>query len=879
MKIVLTHISPDFDAFASAYTALKLYDADYFVYTTGFDDAIKKFIRDYQLDIPLIHLNELDTSNIETIIITDCKIRERLGDAANLLSKAKKIIIYDHHPVSGRDIDADEEFIFNFGSTSTIITERIKIRGLKLDIATATLLLLGIYEDTGFLSFSNTTPRDLYASAFLLENGADISVLQIYLQRDLSKQHIFILNQLLQNLNVLRVASFSIGIAHASYDEYVPEVAVLANKILNLEGLDACLLLIRIEDRVLFVGRSKVDEIDVSKVAEGFKGGGHPYAASAVIKDMTLQESLEKLSYLIEENIKPIKFAMDFMTSPVKYIDVDSKFEEALDIFMKYNLNGMPVVKDGKTVGLISRKDILQGMKHGLKNEKVSSIMQTEFFTVKPDTPFSVVEDIILEKRQKLVPVEEDGRLVGVITRTDFLRAMAELNKTPKYILGRISSIDSKRFRNVKHLMKDRLPGKIYNILVEIGVLADQVGMNAYVVGGFVRDLIMKIENFDIDIVVEGDAVVLAKKFAKLKNAKVSVHYKFKTAVVILPDNFRIDFATARSEYYDFPAAAPKVEDSSIKIDLYRRDFTINTIAIKLNKEDFGALVDYFGAQSDIRDRKIRVLHNLSFVDDPSRIFRAIRFAVRYNFDIGPHTERLLKHAINLKLIDRIVGQRLFLEIKYILCEKEYLKALNMMKNYGILKFFSNSINFSEESLEIFKFLDKLINWYSVQINRNIEIWIPRFNLLFHSLKRGEFIKLLERFEFNSNYKKYFASQVFKSRNAAIRLKKNKNITNSYIYNTLKDLEDEFVLYLSAILGEKFENLIKKYYTYIKEIKLEINGNDLKDLGYKPSEKFKYVLDKLLELKLDGVILNKGDEIKYAKKLFEEIESGRNSGN
>ncbi|MGA1861614.1 CBS domain-containing protein [Deferribacter thermophilus] len=876
---MVTHVNPDFDAFASAYAALKIYNADYIVYTSGFDESIRKFIKDYKLDdIPLKHLNDVENEKIEVLIITDCKISERLGEASKLLKNAKKIIIYDHHPVSGRDINADEEYIFNFGSTSTIITERIKVNEFEIDNVTATLLLLGIYEDTGFLSYSNTTPRDLYASAFLLENGADLNALQLYIQRDLSKSHILILNQLLQNLTVFRIASYSIGVSYASYNEYVADVAILANKLMDVEGLDACILLVRIEDRVLFVGRSNVEDIDVSKIAEGFKGGGHPYAASAIIKDMTLQESLEKLKYLIKENIKPIKFAKDFMTSPVKYIDADSKFEEAMEIFMKYNLNTMPVLKNGKTVGLISRKDILKGMQHGLKGEKVGSIMQTEFYTVKPHTPFSVVEDIILEKRQKLVPVEDDGNLIGVITRTDFLRAMAEMNKTPKYMLGRITNIDSKRFKNVKHLMKDRLPEKIFNLLLEIGKLAEEMGMNAYVVGGFVRDLIMKIENLDLDVVVEGDAVVLAKKFAKIKNAKVSAHYKFKTAVVILPDDFRIDFATARTEYYDFPAAAPEVEDSSIKIDLYRRDFTINTMAIKLNSSDFGALIDYFGAQSDIKDRKIRVLHNLSFVDDPSRIFRAIRFAVRYNFEIGPHTERLLKHAVNLQLINRIVGQRLFLELKYILSEKDYLKALDLMKKYEILKFLGENLNYSNDKIDDFKYLEKLLNWYTVQVENNIEIWLPRFALLFHSIKRSGLLKLLERFELSYNYKKYLLTQIFRSRNAAIRLRKNKNLVNSFVYNTLKEIDDEFILYLGAIVGEKYESIIKNYFTKLQNVKLEINGDTLKQMGYKPSKDFKYVLDKLLDLKLDGIINNKEEEIVYAKKIFEELSSGRNDG-
>ncbi len=241
----------------------------------------------------------------------------------------------------------------------------------------------------------------------------------------------------------------------------------------------------------------------------------------------------------------------------------------------------------------------------------------------------------------------------------------------------------------------------------------------AYVVGGFVRDLLMEKDNYDIDIVIEGDGAKFAVNYAKKHNAKVFVHKKFKTAVVSFDDGFKIDFATARTEYYVTPAAAPEVVESSVKSDLFRRDFTINAMAVRLDGAQFGLLLDFFMGQKDILDKKIRVLHSLSFVDDPSRAYRAIRFAVRFGFEIGSHTDRLIKHAESLDLFSRIIGQRQFLELKYILAEDGYLFALQLMNKYNMLRFYSTKIKYDDELINKFKRSEHLLNWYKIQFEED----------------------------------------------------------------------------------------------------------------------------------------------------------------
>ena len=183
--------------------------------------------------------------------------------------------------------------------------------------------------------------------------------------------------------------------------------------------------------------------------------------------------------------------------------------------------------------------------------------------------------------------------------------------------------------------MEERLSDETLKKLEDMGNLADQLGYHAYLVGGFVRDMVLRDENYDIDIVIEGDGIIFAEEMSKRFGVKMRTHKEFATAKIIYPDGFKIDIASARLEYYKAPAALPVVEHSSLKLDLHRRDFTINTLAISLNKNTFGELIDFFGAQRDIKEKTIRVLHSLSFVEDPTRILRAIRFEQRFGFKIG----------------------------------------------------------------------------------------------------------------------------------------------------------------------------------------------------------------------------------------------------
>ncbi len=302
---------------------------------------------------------------------------------------------------------------------------------------------------------------------------------------------------------------------------------------------------------------------------------------------------------------------------------------------------------------------------------------------------------------------------MGAITRTDLLRILED--EIRKSVLGKLDYHDIyEKRKNVKRLMEERISVNLRDRLVQIGRLADEMDFHAYLVGGFVRDLILRNENFDVDVVIEGDGIKFAKEMSRRFNLKIRVHTQFGTAKVLYRDGFKVDVATARLEYYRAPATLPVVEHSSLKLDLYRRDFTINTLAISLNKNTFGELVDFFGAQMDVKEKTIRVLHSLSFVEDPTRVFRAVRFEQRFGFQIGKFTLNLIKNAVKMSFLSRIKGARIWRELSLILMEENPAAMMRRLQELDLVRFIHPALLFDHEKERLFREMDAVLKWYTL---------------------------------------------------------------------------------------------------------------------------------------------------------------------
>jgi len=867
VDIITSHINADFDSLASMVAAKKLYPDAEIVFPGSQEKNLRDFIEVFH-PVKIKRIKDIDLSRVEKLVIVDTKIPGRIGPFAELLANKKiKIHIYDHHPFTKGDIRGELEKIENVGATATIFTEILKNRKLHPTPFEATILALGIYEETGCLLFPSTTERDLLAAAYLLKRGANLNITSSFLKMELSMEEFDILNELVQSAKEIVTQGIRIKIAKASRERYLGDAAHLAHRMMDMEDIDAVIILIEMEGKIVMVARSRVPELDVSKVMKEFGGGGHPTAASSTIKESSLEVIEEKLTDIINMNIKPGKVASDIMTRPVIHIQWDIPVKEAESMMTRYGVNVLPVLKEDRYAGLISREIVEKALFHGFGKSRAMDFSTPDAITVNPQTPIRKIETLMIEQNQRFMPVVEHGKIVGAITRTDLLRTLYEEFLRRRKIEETITREKPTIGRNLSSWFKEKFPPEIHNLLRLSGEVAEELGFNAYLVGGSVRDLLRGEENLDLDIVIEGDGIAFARAFGEKLHAKVRTHQKFGTAQ-IFADRIKLDVATARTEYYESPASLPKVETSSIKKDLYRRDFTINTLAVKLNLRDFGLLIDFFGGQRDLREKSIRVLHNLSFVEDPTRAFRAIRFAERFGFKISRHTENLIKSTIEMNLFSILSGPRLYEELRLSFHETEPIKTLKKLSGYGLLKVIHPNLAFTEELEATLRSMQETLSWFNLLfLEEKPDKGILYLMALFSGLKDEDMKAAAERLSPPPRIRDIILRGIPQVRNILGRFPVSDPVEAHKIFS---NLELEITLFLMALSKDrKIQKVISHYLTELRNIKTILTGDDLKGMGIQPGPVYSKILKKLLEEKLRGLVNTREDEEKFVRSLIQ----------
>ncbi|HVN96026.1 MAG TPA: CBS domain-containing protein [Syntrophorhabdaceae bacterium] len=864
MKVITSHMNADFDSLSSMVAAKKLYPDAALVFPGSQEKTLRDFLIHstlYLFDIE--KMKKIDYDDVDTLILVDTRQKSRIGELAKILENGKaKVHIYDHHPASSDDIKGDLEVIRTVGATVSILVSILKEREIPVTSEEATIIMLGIYEETGSFRFSSTTTFDFEAASYLLSKGASVNLISDMLVRELTPEQVFLLNDIIKNAAVYSINGIDVVITEASTEEYVGDLAVIVHKFRDMENINVLFALFRMEDRVHIIGRSRIPEVDSGYIMSLMGGGGHKVAASATVKDMTLVEAKDRLVEILRYNVKPLWKAKDIMFFPVKFVEASGLIHDAKSILTKYNINALPVLSGGKLVGVITRQVAEKAAFHKLENVPVSEYMFTEFQSVKPEDSIERVKEQIIGSGQRFLPVVEEGELKGAITRTDLLRILED--EIAKTVLEKLEFHEkyAKR-KNVRKLMVERLPKETMKRLEDIGELADALGYHAFLVGGFVRDLILRNDNYDIDIVVEGDGIAFAEEMSRNFRVKMRSHKEFATAKILYPDGFKVDIASARLEYYKAPAALPVVEHSSLKLDLHRRDFTINTLAISLNKNTFGELIDFFGAQRDIKEKTIRVLHSLSFVEDPTRVFRAIRFEHRFDFRLGKHTLDLIKNAVKLNFLARIKGKRLWTELALILREDEPEKVLRGLQEHDLLRFISTAITFDKEKEKLFSQMRAVFKWHEFLYQGKAVDKLEYYLLgLTDHMKIEDVVEFCRRMEMMERLKKKTVENMERLRSAMARLSMGIAVMKkSEVYRTMTPLSREAMLFIMAkTKSEEIKKAISGHITGRDPGRPSMTGEDLKEFGIEEGPIYKEVLEKLKDAKIDMNLKTKEEE-------------------
>ena len=872
MEVITTHTNADFDSLASMLAAKKLYPEAVMVFPGSQERSLRDFfIHSTLYALEIERVKNIDFQDVTRMILVDTRQVSRIGKFSEIVGKPDlEIHIYDHHPPSAEDIHGSVEVVAEVGATVTLLVHLIQEKEIEITPDEATAMMLGLYEDTGNLTFPSAKEEDFMAAGFLIRHGANLNVLSNVITRELTAEQVFLLNDLIQSATRYRIHGVDIVIAQASADRYIGDIAVLAHKLIDMENLDALFVLVLMENRVTLIGRSRIEEVNVAEVAAEFGGGGHPTAASATMKGMALIEAHARLMNVLQEIVRPKRLARDIMIYPVKAIEPDRPLEEAGEILTRYNLNAMPVLHHGKVVGLIYKQIVEKAIHHGLKEAPVKEYMTTEFAVVSSDAPFSRVQELVIGQNQRLVPVLEKDDVVGTISVGDVMRGLQEeMLKSVDLLSAPEGQPLYARKKVLSKLMGERLPERIRELLVEFGNVGDELGYSVYAVGGFVRDLMMGVENFDIDIVVEGDGIRFAETVENKVASHIRTHKKFGTAIILFPDRLKVDVATARLEIYDAPAALPTVETGSIKMDLYRRDFTINTLAMQLNPKAFGELIDFFGGMKDIKDKVVRVLHNLSFVEDPTRVFRAIRFEQRLGFQIAKHTQNLMKNAVKLGFMDRLSGGRVLSEFILILQEDNPVPALKRMKDFDLLRFLHPHLKFDEQVEGFFERIHHVSSWFDLLfLEEEYERWRIYFYALTDFLKPDEVEQLCQRLSINERSQKKMMGGKHQADQVLLQIYS--WITADYqpkrseIYTILDPLPTEAKLFMMAKTTQTVtRRYISLYFTQLKDAKTLLRGADLIHMGIQPGPSIRKTLNDLLKARLDEQVTTRQDEMEF----------------
>ncbi len=865
LQLVLTHENTDFDGLASQLAASKLYPEAVPVLSRRMNRNLHEFLIMYGGELPFVGYDDLPRRRpVDRVILVDT---QTLVTPAGMTGETQVHII-DHHPPDRALPDQWSYSGGECGATTTLLLERIIESGLGLTPVEATLLALGIYEDTGSLTYSATTVRDLRSATWLVDKGANLAVVSDFLHQPLSEQQRLLYNALMSGLEALQFAGHTVVIATAGARGYVEEISTLAHKFRDLYDPAGLFLLVDLGDHLQMVARSTDDAIDVGHIARQMGGGGHTRAAAALIRGQTLQATREQLIGLLKQAVRPTVTVAQIMSHSVHTLPAHTTVEQAAEAMQRYGFEGFPVVDEqGRLVGILARREIDRASRLQLGDRPISQFMTMGQIQVSPDDSVEHLQQLMIGSKIGQVPVVRDGEVIGVVTRTDVIKLWTSPPRTP-------------RRDKVVQKMEAVLPAPLLNLLRRTSDLAQDMGYPLYIVGGFPRDLLLGEPTLDTDLVVEGDAIKLARLVAEQVGARTRSHERFGTAKIILEGRegefgvSSVDLATARLEFYSHSAALPEVEVSSIRADLHRRDFTINTLAIRLDSGHYGELLDFFGGTQDIKDRWVRVLHSLSFVEDPTRILRAARLEQRLGFQIEPRSEELIEAA--LPMLSRVSGERIRHELYLILQEKEPERALERLDGLKALSLIHPRLTGLSSTWKRFTALRQAAAggpWHVPKGPGGRPAAGLYLALMTYHFSAEELAAL------DGRLKIFHADLALLHQVSGLHKRLEEldrpGLSNREVAALLKQSSSPAVLIHWLCAGsERLRERLWLHETHLRRVRTSVDGAYLKSLGLKPSPLFRRLLQAVRDARLDGQVSTEEEEKALIAQLLAEDGRG-----
>jgi tRNA nucleotidyltransferase (CCA-adding enzyme) len=550
------------------------------------------------------------------------------------------------------------------------------------------------------------------------------------------------------------------------------------------------------------------------------------------------------------------------MSSPVRTIAPDETMAMPAGTMSRWGHGGLPVVEGGKLHGIVTRKDVDKAMRHGLQHAPVKGFSASEVITVSPDIDIAELERLLATRGIGRVPVMAGSEMVGIVTRKDVLRA----EHGASYLDSHLPPLHPKATARFVASVDRLLPARARDALRRVGEIATERGERAHVVGGFVRDMLLERENLDIDVVIEGDGIAFAEAAGAALGTHVKTHRRFGTAILVFDKNFHIDVTSSRTEYYARPGALPIVEPSSLRQDLFRRDFTINAMAACLDPGCFGSIADPFGGLRDLADGTVRVLHAMSFVDDPTRLLRGARFEERYRFAMDATTEALARQAVGMHLLDEVSGARLREELLDILMEPAPAEVVERLIGLGAGR------DLAPEGVEPNRVVVDLIATETAVCELTaLGAEAPdRTTALVVAFASGGSIAACERWLNHYRIGRLTAEparvMALKGPGIMRALRDRRGMRDSRLYRLLEPIPVDGIAVLWARGDELVRERIVRYFTVLAPIQPAIDGRDLIALGAEPGEAFSAILARARDDRLDDRVVGREAELENLRR-------------
>ena len=842
------------------------------------EESVRRMVEERGMELEEVKQKEIDPSTIRRVVLCDIRQRDRIGVLAAWLEENPgiEVVAYDHHTDAESDVEIAGGIVDpSVGATCTLLAEAMREREIPVSGEEATLLMMGIYEDTGSLSYPTTSRRDMEISAWLLEQGADLAAVRRYALHSLDAAHLEILYRMTRALVVETIRGHRVGLVVLSLGSYVPELAPLVSRCIEIFDLPLLFGIFGEGDRVTVIARGEVPGFHCGEFLEDLvRGGGHATAAAGSSRDHAALELREILRARLAERLPPEATARTLMISPFVEIPADATVEAAKRELLEARVNAAPVVAEDRVVGAVTRQILDAALQHELDDREVTRVMSRDLFWVDPETPADELGRLMSDRHPRFILVggEREGRPEGIVTRMSVLRHLhGRLEKAAEPLERRTRDHREHRQR-IGGLLKNQVAEELRERIETAAAVAREAGTAVYLVGGFVRDLLLRRENRDLDLVVVGDGPAYARALGERLGARVRVHDAFLTAKVIEENGFVIDVATARSEFYREPAALPEVRTSALRQDLYRRDFTMNTLAIALGPEPTLELIDYFGGQRDLKDREIRVLHSLSFIDDPTRVLRAVRLELRLGFEISPETRRLIDVAVKEGVFERLSGARLRDELILLLDHPgTAIRGLERLEELDVLRTVHPALELTPDRLETLRQARAGWEWYRLEGLEEppVRLWMLFLLAAVVELSASQRQELATRLHLPLADAELLASYPSRLQRAREELH-GAEVPPSVVRRALDGLSGEEILLLLARGSDAVRARVHRDLVDLRHVTIAVGGNDLLERGAEPGPALGEALRRTLDARLDGAVGERRvEQIEYAWNAYQ----------